>query len=110
MSKTKSKQRKEKQKRKILEDYKKIQELSKSHNPLPKRNQKPIKLRSTIESHSNFINCAQKYFNMGKYKGVSLNYVPVSYMKWVTDTIQLNDSELRLIRKYIKLKEKKWKN
>ena len=92
--------------KKNFDEFNKVQELSKSHNPLPKRNQKNVRLRSTIELHSGFMNARQGYFNVGKYKGIDLKYVPTSYMKWVVDSIRLNESELQLVRKYIKQKSK----
>lgn len=97
---------KAKLRQKNLIAYQKVQELSKTHNPLPKRGQKNTKLRSTIELHSGFMNAKQRYFNVGKYKGVDLDSVPVSYMNWVVSNIRLNESELKLIRKYIKQKSK----
>ena len=41
-------------------------------------------------------------FNVGKYKGIQVNDVPLWYIKWVVDKIQLNPTELNLIRIIIK--------
>jgi hypothetical protein len=92
--------------KKNFDEFNKVQELAKSHNPLPKRNRKNVRLRSTIELHSGFMNARQRYFNVGKYKGVDFKHVPLWYMKWVVDTIRLNEAELQLVRKYIKHKGK----
>lgn len=96
-------ERKEKQaaslklKKKTLSE--KVQLLRKSWNPLPVREQKQKRLSYTIEKRSNFINCKQRYFNMGKYKGIDIKDVPTSYINWVRNNIQLNDSELQLLKK-----------
>ena len=89
-------------------NYHKVQRLSKSWEPLPERT-KPsnVKIRTTVESNSNFINCSGGYFNVGKYKGVAVKDVPVWYMNWVISNINLNPTELKTIRKYIKLNESK---
>ena len=92
--------------KKNLENFKKVQELANSHNPLPVRNQKNHKVRSSIELHSNFINAKQNIFNLGKYKGVDLSSVPIHYMNWVVNNIKLNEAELSVIKKYIKQKSK----
>lgn len=95
-------ERKEKQaaslklKKKTLSE--KVQLLRKSWNPLPVREQKQKRLSYTIEKRSNFINCKQRYFNMGKYKGIDIKDVPTSYINWVRNNIQLNDSELQLLK------------
>lgn len=95
-----------KARQKIIERNKKraeeVDKLAASWNPLPVRGQQQVRLSSTIESNSNFINCKQKYFNKGKYKGIDVKDVPRWYLKWVVDNIQLNQSELNLIRKTIK--------
>lgn len=82
----------------------KVDQLRKSWNPLPVRGQKQTRLSFTIEKNSNFINCKQGYMNMGKYKGIELKSVPLWYLKWVVDNIELNQSELELIRKTLKNK------
>lgn len=87
--------------KKKLEQSKRVDELAKSWNPLPVRGQTLPRLTSTIEKNSNFINCKQGYMNKGKYKGVDITSVPLWYLKWVVNNIQLNDSELKLIRKII---------
>lgn len=91
-----------------FKDYYKVQRLAKSWDPIPDRN-KPsdIKIRTTIQTNSNFINCSGGYFNVGKFKGVSVKDVPVWYMNWVVSNINLNPTELKTIKKYIKLKENK---
>jgi hypothetical protein len=99
----KLKERKEKQ-AKALEARKrslseKVQLLRKSWNPLPIREQKQKRLSYTIEKRSNFINCKQRVFNVGKYKGIDIKDVPTSYINWVRNNIQLNDSELQLLKK-----------
>ena len=91
-----------------FKDYYKVQRLAKSWEPIPDRN-KPsnIKIRTTIQTNSNFMNCSGGYFNVGKFKGVSVKDVPVWYMNWVVSNINLNPTELKTIKKYIKLKENK---
>jgi hypothetical protein len=76
----------------------KVTDLAKSWNPLPIRGQKQKRLSFTIDKHSNFINCKHKYFNMGKYKGVDIKYVPLSYISWVRKNIELNETELNLLK------------
>ena len=88
--------------KKKLEQSKKVDELAKSWNPLPERGKTLPRLNSTIEKNSNFINCKQGYMNMGKYKGIDIKSVPIWYLRWVKANIQLNDTELNLIKKYIK--------
>jgi len=85
-----------------LRKFAEIQKLSKSWNPLPQRGSSLPRLQNTVDSHSSFINCSQKYFNKGKYKGIFLKDTPQQYLKWVAQEVELNDSELKLIRKYIK--------
>ena len=99
--KQKNKLRKEALQKKKLEQSKKVDELAKSWNPLPVRGQTLPRLNSTIEKNSNFINCKQAYMNVGKYKGIDITSVPIWYLKWVVNNIQLNESELKLIRKTI---------
>jgi hypothetical protein len=98
----KLKERKEKQaaalelrKRTLAE---KVELLRKSWNPLPVRGQKQKRLTHTIEKRSNFINCRQRIFNVGKYKGIDINEVPKWYIDWVKKNIELNDTELRLLK------------
>lgn len=85
-----------------LAKFAEVQRLSKSWNPLPQRGSSLPRLQSTVDRHSSFINCSQKYFNKGKFKGVFLKDTPQYYIKWVVDEVELNDSELKLIRKYIR--------
>lgn len=80
----------------------KVDALVKSWNPLPERGKTLPRLSSTIEKNSNFINCKQGVMNVGKYKGIELKDVPVWYLKWVANNIQLNKTELEIIRKRIK--------
>jgi hypothetical protein len=98
----KLKERKEKQaaafelrKRTLAE---KVELLRKSWNPLPVRGQKQKRLSYTIEKRSNFINCKQRVFNVGKYKGIDINEVPKWYISWVKANIELNDTELQLLK------------
>jgi uncharacterized protein (DUF3820 family) len=77
----------------------KVDLLRKSWNPLPVRGQKQKRLTYTIEKRSNFINCKQRVFNVGKYKGIDIKDVPTSYINWVRNNIELNDSELQLLKK-----------
>lgn len=97
----------EKLRNKILKDYQKVQELSKSWNPLPKREDlnKTLRRKESVERRAGFINCAQGYFNVGKYKGVKVQDTPIPYLLWVIDKIELNPTELNLIRKVVKIKE-----
>jgi uncharacterized protein (DUF3820 family) len=99
----------EKIKNKNLRNHLKLQKLASSWNPLPKREDlnKIARRRESVEKRSGFINCAQGYFNVGKYKGVAVKDTPVWYLSWVADNIQLNPSELNLLRKVIKYKESK---
>ena len=83
-----------------------VDELSKKWNPLPIRGKNIDRLNSTIEKNSNFINCAQKCMNVGKYKGIDIQRVPVTYLKWVLENIQLNVTEIGLVTKYLKLNGK----
>jgi hypothetical protein len=80
----------------------KVDALVKSWNPLPVRGQTLPRLSSTIQKNSNFINCRQGVMNVGKYKGIELKDVPVWYLKWVVNNIELNQTELEMIRKRIK--------
>ena len=64
-------------------------------------NQKTFRLQQTIDKHSNFINLNQKYFNKGKYKGISVEKTPITYLKWVLENIELNTGETKLITKLI---------
>lgn len=64
--------------------------------------QKTVKLQQTIEKHSNFINLNQGYFNKGKYKGISVDKTPTTYLKWVLQNIELNVGETKLLNKLIK--------
>lgn len=89
-------------KNKNLRKFAEVQKLSKSWNPLPVLGSSLPRLQSTVDRHSSFINCSQKYFNKGKYKGMFLKDTPQDYLKWVIAEVQLNDSELKLIRKFIK--------
>jgi uncharacterized protein (DUF3820 family) len=94
---------------KILKDYQKVQSLGSSWNPLPKREDlnKTSRLHLTVDSRAGFINCAQGYFNVGKYKGVQVKDTPIWYLTWVAEKIQLNPSELNLLRTVLKYKELK---
>jgi len=89
-------------KQKNLKKFAEVQKLSESWNPLPERGSSLPRLQSTVDRHSSFINCSQKYFNKGKYKGIFLKDTPQDYLKWVISEIELNNSELKLIRKFIK--------
>lgn len=85
-----------------LEQSNKLKQLVESWNPLPERGKTLPRLQSTVEKNSNFINCKQRYMNIGKYKGIDIKDVPTSYLKWVQKNITLNQAELNLIKKYIK--------
>ena len=89
--------------KKKYEQSKKVDELRKSWNPLPVRGATLPRLSSTIEKKSNFINCKQKYMNVGKYKGIDIIRVPLNYLIWVSKNIELNETELTLLRKTISL-------
>ena len=98
----KSKARREKQaaslevKKRTLSE--KVELLRRSWIPLPVRGQKQKRLTHTIEKRSNFINCRQAIFNVGKYKGIDINEVPKWYIDWVKKNIELNDTELKLLK------------
>jgi hypothetical protein len=87
---------------KNLQKFAEVQKLSKNWNPLPERGSSLPRLQNTVDRHSSFINCSQRYFNKGKYKGIFLKDTPQEYLKWVVQEIELNNSELKLIRKFIK--------
>ena len=84
-----------------LKKFAEVQKLSKNWNPLPIRGASLPRLQSTVGRYSSFINCSQKHFNKGKYKRMFLKDTPQQYLKWVAQEIELNDSELKIIRKYI---------
>ena len=109
MNLNKIKEQDRKRRDKIMQSYNKTQKLGKSWNPLPKREDigKSSRLHSTVDSRAGFINCTQGYFNVGKFKGVQIKDVPISYLIWVANQIQLNPSELNVLRKVIKYKERK---
>jgi hypothetical protein len=87
--------------------YNKVQQLSKTWDPLPERKDiGKTKLKETQETKSNFINCSGGYFNIGKYKGVEVKSVPKWYLIWVMENIELNTTEKKLLTKYIKLETK----
>ena len=108
MSVIKRKKFKKQTKKDIFREYQKVQELGRSWNPPPKREDlnKVVRRKESVERRAGFINCKQKYFNKGKYKGVLVIDVPLSYIKWVTDTIELNPTELQLIRTILNQKIK----
>lgn len=60
-----------------------------------------LRLSSTIERKSNFINCKQGYMNVGKYKGIDLNNVPLYYLKWLISNMELNKTERNLINRIL---------
>ena len=93
--------------KKIWKDYQKVQELGSSWNPPPRREDlnKSPRLKQSVEKRAGFINCAQGYFNVGKFKGVQVKDVPTWYLTWVLDKIELNNTELNLIRKVVKTKQ-----
>ena len=88
--------------KKKYEQSAKVEALAKSWNPLPERGKTLKRLSSTIERHSNFINCKQGIMNVGKYKGIELKDVPIWYLKWVVNNIQLNQTELEIIKKRLR--------
>jgi len=94
--------------RNLFEEYKKLHKVGTPWNPPPKREDlgKGYRSKETVERRAGFINCKQRYFNKGKFKGVLLKDVPLYYIKWVTDTIDLNPTELQLIRKTLTEKNK----
>jgi len=98
---------KKKTKKDIFEEYEKVQKLGKSWNPLPRREDlgKTTRRKESIEKKSGFINCAQGYFNVGKYKGIPVKDAPLWYLSWVVEKIELNPTELNLIRKVVKEKK-----
>jgi hypothetical protein len=107
MSVKKRKKFKKKTTKDIFREYQKVQELGKSWNPPPRREDlnKTPRLHQSVERRAGFINCAQGYFNVGKYKGIKVKDVPTWYLTWVIDKIELNNSELNLIRKVVKTKQ-----
>lgn len=91
---------------KKLKELNRIQELGRSWNPPPRREDlnKVVRRKESVEKRAGFINCAQKYFNVGKYKGIKVKDVPLWYLTWVTEKIELNPTELKLLREVIKNK------
>lgn len=85
-----------------LEQSKKVDELAKSWNPLPERGKSLPRINKEFSTNSNFINCSQQCMNKGKYQGIDIKDVPIWYLNWVVNNIQLNQSELNLIKKRIK--------
>jgi hypothetical protein len=63
-----------------------------------------FRLKQTVDPHSNFINISQGYFNKGKHKGTPVSNVPLNYLKWVMENIELNKGETNLINKLINKK------
>ena len=92
--------------RNLFEEYKKNHKKGTPWNPPPRREDlgKGLRLKVSVDERAGFINCAQQYFNVGKYKGIQVKDTPLWYLKWVVDKIELNNSELNLIRKIIKNK------
>lgn len=92
---------------KILKDYQKVKELASSWNPPPRREDlnKVVRRKESVEKRSGFINCSQKYFNVGKFKGIQVKDVPLWYLTWVIEKIELNPTELKLIRTVLKYKK-----
>ena len=68
------------------------------------KTENPFRLKETIELHSNFINVSQGYFNKGKHKGTPITNVPLNYLKWVMENIELNKVESNLLNKLINKK------
>lgn len=95
--------------RNLFEEYKRNHKSGTPWNPPPRREDlgKGSRLHLSVEKRAGFINCAQGYFNVGKYKGTQVKDAPIWYLKWVVDKIQLNPSELNVLRNVIKYKEKK---
>lgn len=62
---------------------------------------KDLRLSSTIEKKSNFINCKGGYMNVGKYKGIDLNNVPIYYLKWLLLNMELNKTERNIINRIL---------
>lgn len=60
-----------------------------------------IRLSLTIEKKSNFINCKRGYMNVGKYKGINLDKVPIYYLKWLLSNMELNKTEKDLINRIL---------
>jgi hypothetical protein len=83
------------------EESEKVDKLARSWTPLPERGKTLSKVNKVFSTNSNFINCAQQCMNKGKYQGIDIKDIPVWYLKWVVNNIELNDSELKLIRKTI---------
>jgi uncharacterized protein (DUF3820 family) len=98
------KNRERKRRADMRSDYNKVYNLSKQWNPLPVRGQLNTKLKHTVSLHCNFINCKEGFFNMGKYKGIDVISTPISYLKWVKENVNLNDTELKLLKRIINKK------
>ena len=82
-----------------------------TYNPIPVRKEKDTtKVFISIEQKSNFINVNGGYFNIGKKKGCMVESADLKYINWVIENIQLNDSELRLLRRVASKKKLKLNN
>jgi hypothetical protein len=83
-----------------LKIKKKLQKDNKQ-KPQPLTPTEDLRLSSTIEKKSNFINCKGGYMNVGKYKGVDLDRVPIYYLKWLILNMELNKTEQNLINRIL---------
>ena len=92
----------EDRRKKMLDDYNKLQQLSKNHNPPPDRGMYSNHTHIAVDSNSNMINVKQGYFNKGKYQLKEVDKVPIEYLMWLMKNRPLNTSELKLINRVIK--------
>jgi hypothetical protein len=88
-------------KQKLQKDSKQKLQKDSKQKPQPLTPTEDLRLSSTIEKKSNFINCKRGYMNVGKYKGVDLKRVPIYYLKWLILNMELNKTERSLINRIL---------
>jgi uncharacterized protein (DUF3820 family) len=49
-----------------------------------------------------YINLQSYKLMFGKHTGIMIHEVPVSYLRWMIENVQLNDKELSLVSKIVK--------
>jgi len=76
-------------------------------NPLPERGKTLPSIYKVTDTRSNFINVRQEMMNVGKYKFCNIKNIPLHYLEWMLDNVQLNEAELKLVNKTISYHFKK---
>lgn len=92
---------------KNLREYLELQEKVKKHNPIPIRGDSLPRARVSEDLNSSFVNVREGYFNKGSKRGCDVASAKLDYLIWITNNIELNNSELAYIKKVIKYKENK---